>query len=82
VNKPADIFARNYDLRGEIIESVDLQFAIRCGNRLSLYCRVSYYALLLRLPNDDSFEGVDDDCRGGLARVYFTPQVCIGIAQD
>jgi len=64
------------------MEPVDLHFAVRCGNHLCLHRRLGYYALLLRLPNDEGSEGVDDDSRGGLARVCFSPQVCIGVAQN
>jgi hypothetical protein len=64
------------------MEPVDLQLAVGCGNNLCLQCRLGSYALLLRLPNDEGSEGVNDDSRGGLARVCFSLPVCIGVAQD
>jgi len=77
-NTPGDASANSY-LRDEISQPVDLHLAIRRGNHLCLHCRLGYYTLLLRLPNDEGSEGLDEDSQGGLARVCFSPQVCIGV---
>jgi hypothetical protein len=81
VNTPGDVSADS-NLGDEVSQPVELHFAVRCGNQLCLHCRLGYDALLLRLPNDEGSERVENDSRGGIARVCFFPQICIGVTQD
>jgi len=81
-NTPGDILVVNSGLSGEITERVNLHFAVRNGNHLCLHQRLGCYALLLRIPNDEGSKDIDDDSRGGLACVCFSPKVCIGVTQD